>query len=63
MSLLGTGTSRHLISDCELLTLDRHRIFLELWKGRIDFTGVIQSPLIGFMKLIDFADTDHAGYK
>ena len=36
---------------------------MELWKGRTDFTGVIRSPLIGFMKLIDFADTDHAGYK
>ena len=34
-----------------------------MWKGRTDFTGVIQSPFIGFMKLIGFADTDHAGYK
>jgi hypothetical protein len=46
-----------------MLTLSRHLIFLELWKGRTDFTGVLQSPLINFINAMDFENLAAAGYK
>lgn len=44
------------------LTVNRHLIFLELWKGRTDFTGVLQSPLINFITWMKFEDLVEAGF-
>jgi hypothetical protein len=35
---------------------------LELWKGRTDFTGVLQSPLINFIHVLNFEDLVEAGF-
>jgi len=40
-----------------------HLIFLELWKGRTDFTGVVQSPLISFIKQMNSKDLQDSGFK
>jgi hypothetical protein len=40
-----------------------HLIFLELWKGRTDYTGVLQSPLINFIQVMKFEDIVEAGFK
>ncbi|KAI4955796.1 hypothetical protein J4E91_000003 [Alternaria rosae] len=40
-----------------------HLIFLELWKGRTDFTGVVQSPLISFIKQMNNNALYEAGFK
>ncbi|KAK1909034.1 hypothetical protein P3342_011112 [Pyrenophora teres f. teres] len=57
-------TANHFVASRkgDMFISNWHKIFLELWKGRTDFTGVIQSPLVGFMKLIDLEDVDQAGY-
>jgi hypothetical protein len=46
-----------------LLTLSRHDLFVHLWKGRADFTGVIQSPLIKFMQDFKFSEAEARGFK
>lgn len=43
--------------------MNRHLIFLELWKGRTDFTGVVQSPLISFIKQMNSKDLQDSGFK
>jgi hypothetical protein len=43
--------------------LNRHAIFTELWKGRSDYTGVIQSPLISFVANLDFEEVHKQGWK
>ncbi len=43
--------------------MNRHLIFLELWKGRTDYTGVLQSPLINFIQVMKFEDIVEAGFK
>ncbi|KAJ8106823.1 hypothetical protein OPT61_g9287 [Boeremia exigua] len=40
-----------------------HDLFVHLWKDRTDFTGVIQNPLIGFMKDFKFAESEARGFK
>jgi len=35
---------------------------MHLWKGRTDFVGVIQSPLIAFMKDFKFAEAQDRGF-
>ncbi|CAE7208163.1 hypothetical protein PTNB73_07582 [Pyrenophora teres f. teres] len=57
-------TANHFVASRkgDMFISNWHKIFLELWKGRTDFTGVIQSPFVGFMKLIDLEDVDQAGY-
>lgn len=41
----------------------RHDLFVHLWKDRTDFTGVIQNPLITFMKDFKFAESEARGFK
>ena len=41
----------------------RHDLFVHLWEGRCDFTGVIQSPLINFMQNFNFAEAEARGFK
>ncbi|KAJ4384195.1 hypothetical protein N0V86_001042 [Didymella sp. IMI 355093] len=40
-----------------------HDLFVHLWKDRTDFTGVIQNPLITFMKDFKFAEAEARGFK
>ena len=44
------------------LTQPRHTIFVELWKGRTDFTGVVESPLISFVQNFNFAEVAKQGF-
>jgi hypothetical protein len=46
-----------------VLTLIRHDLFVHLWKGCEDFTGIIQSPLITFMQDFKFSEAEARGYK
>lgn len=39
-----------------------HDLFVYLWKDRTDFTGVIQNPLITFMKDFRFAEAQARGF-
>jgi hypothetical protein len=41
----------------------RHDLFVHLWKGRCDFTGVIESPLLHFMANFNFAEAEARGFK
>jgi hypothetical protein len=36
---------------------------VELWKGRNDYTGVVQSPLIAFVANLDFEEAAEHGWK
>lgn len=40
----------------------RHTIFLELWRGRSNYEGVVQSPLITFVHNFDFAEVAKLGF-
>jgi hypothetical protein len=40
-----------------------HDLFIHLWEGRTDYTGVIQNPLISFMKDFKFAEAEARGFK
>jgi hypothetical protein len=40
-----------------------HDLFVHLWKDRTDYTGVIQNPLITFMKDFKFAEAEARGFK
>jgi hypothetical protein len=41
----------------------RHELFLHFWKGQADFTGVVKSPLIAFMKDFKFSESEARGFK
>ncbi|KAF2794770.1 hypothetical protein K505DRAFT_241388 [Melanomma pulvis-pyrius CBS 109.77] len=40
-----------------------HDLFMHFWKGRQDYTGIIESPLIGFVKDFNFAEAEARGFK
>jgi len=47
-----------------LLTyVSRHDLFIHFWKGRSDYTGIIESPLIGFVKDFNYAEVEARGFK
>jgi hypothetical protein len=45
------------------LTLLRHELFVHFWKDHADFTGVMQSPLISFLKDFEFSKAQEKGYQ
>ncbi|KAF1841577.1 uncharacterized protein K460DRAFT_388484, partial [Cucurbitaria berberidis CBS 394.84] len=58
-------TANHFVASRkgDLFIKKWHDLFVHLWKGRTDFTGVIQSPLIAFMKDFKFAQAEARGFK
>jgi hypothetical protein len=44
------------------LCINRHELFMHFWKGRDEFHGIVESPLIAFVKDINFAASQQAGY-
>jgi hypothetical protein len=46
-----------------LTHVTRHDLFIHFWKGRNDYTGIIESPLIGFVKDFNFAESEARGFK
>ncbi|KAF2132300.1 capsule polysaccharide biosynthesis protein [Dothidotthia symphoricarpi CBS 119687] len=40
-----------------------HELFVHLWKGRKDFTGVLQSPLIAFIQDFKFGQAEDRNFK
>lgn len=39
-----------------------HDLFLHLWKGRTNYSGMIQSPLLQFALSMDFSESQKRGY-
>jgi hypothetical protein len=54
---------RHGVTGGSKLKPFRHELFLHFWEGRTDYTGIIQSPLIGFTKDFKFAEAEALGFK
>ncbi|KAF2807566.1 uncharacterized protein BDZ99DRAFT_419922 [Mytilinidion resinicola] len=40
-----------------------HDLFIHFWKGQNDHSGIVQSPLIGFVKDVRFEDSVARGFK
>ncbi|KAF2000200.1 hypothetical protein P154DRAFT_534871 [Amniculicola lignicola CBS 123094] len=39
-----------------------HELFMHFWKGRNDYSGIIESPLIGFVKDFNYAMSEARGF-
>ncbi|KAJ4286679.1 hypothetical protein N0V90_012931 [Kalmusia sp. IMI 367209] len=39
-----------------------HELFMYLWKGQTDWSGIIKSPLISFVQSVDFSQSQAAGF-
>lgn len=39
-----------------------HELFMHLWKGQNDWSGIIKSPLIAFVQGVDFSQSKAAGF-
>src|SRR5689334_1146472 len=60
VSLFGNGLER---LDCGyLLTQSRHELFIHFWKRQTDYSGIIQSPLISFVKDMKFEESQARGF-
>ncbi|KAF2032211.1 hypothetical protein EK21DRAFT_61490 [Setomelanomma holmii] len=40
-----------------------HTVFVHFWKTQTDFTGILASPLINFLKFVKFSDSEARGFK
>ncbi|KAF2702716.1 hypothetical protein K504DRAFT_464876 [Pleomassaria siparia CBS 279.74] len=40
-----------------------HKLFVHFWEGRNDYSGIIESPLISFVKDFDLAEMQSRGFK
>jgi hypothetical protein len=40
-----------------------HDLFIHLWKGRTNYSGMIQNPLLQFALSMDFSESQKRGYK
>ena len=45
------------------LTKCRHSLFLHFWKDQNDHTGIIKSPLIGFVHNFKFGEAEERGFR
>jgi hypothetical protein len=43
--------------------MNRHDLFIHFWKGRNDYTGIVESPLIGFVKDFNYTEATARGFK
>jgi hypothetical protein len=52
----------NMVLDLKLTFILRHKLFIHFWKGRDDYRGIVESPLISFVKDIKFETSAQRGY-
>ncbi|KAF1938332.1 hypothetical protein EJ02DRAFT_474006 [Clathrospora elynae] len=62
--IFGHYTANHFVASRkgDIFIKNWHAIFMELWKDRDDFTGVIESPLVAFIQNMSFSQAKERGY-